>query len=59
MDNFQIYELCRDDRDGGGIAIGIKNELQPAWVRDGKSIGVEALSVMISVRKFDIRLCVA
>ena len=59
MDNYTIYELVRESRDGGGgLALGVINELQPAWVREGNDI-VEALSVDISIKSMKIRCCVA
>ena len=53
-----IFEKVREDRDGGGLAIGCVPELTPAWVREGEG-PVEALSVNIFVKKFKIRCCVA
>ena len=59
LENYGIYELNRKSRDGGGgLALGVAEELQPAWVRDGDD-KVEALSVMISAKDLNIRCCVA
>ena len=58
MENFIIYELVRQSRDGGGLALGVAKELNPAWVREGDD-EVEALSVEISVKNMKIRCCAA
>ena len=59
IENYLIFELVRKSRDGGGgLALGCLKELNPVWVRDGGS-DIEALSVVISVRKMKIRCCVA
>jgi hypothetical protein len=58
VDNYIIYELVRENREGGGIALGVIKELNPAWVREGND-DVEALSVEISVKDMVIRCCAA
>ena len=58
LENFIIYELVRQNREGGGIALGVAKELNPAWVREGDDT-VEALSVEISVKNMKIRCCAA
>ena len=59
MDNYHIYELVRQSKDGGGgLALGCLQELQPAWVREGDD-QVEALSVEIHLKSLKIRCCVA
>ena len=59
LDNYIIYELVRESRDGGGgLALGVSKELHPAWVREGDDT-VEALSVEISLKNMKIRCCVA
>ena len=35
LENFIIYELVRQNREGGGIALGVAKELNPAWVCEG------------------------
>ena len=32
IDNYDIFESVRKNRDGGGLALGCLKELQPAWV---------------------------
>ena len=59
LDNYEIFELVRESRDGGGgLALGCLKELRPAWVREGDD-QVEALSVDIYVKSMKIRCCVA
>ena len=33
--DFQVYELVRNSKQGGGLAIGVLNELKPAFIREG------------------------
>ena len=56
--NYEVFELVRQGRDGGGLALGCQRELQPCWVREGDD-QVEALSVDIFVKNMKIRCCVA
>ena len=57
--NYDIFELVRESKDGGGgLALGCLKELQPAWVREGDDL-VEALSVEIWLKEIKIRCCVA
>ena len=56
--NFHVYELIRQDKKGGGLALGCSKELNPVWVREGNDL-VEALSVEIFFRNIKIRCCVA
>ena len=59
IDNFHVYELVRENRDGGGgLALGVAKELNPVWVREGDN-AVEALSVEISLKNLKIRCCAA
>ena len=47
LNNYIIFELVRQNRDGGGrLALGCDTDLQPAWLREGND-EVEALSVEI------------
>ena len=56
--NFIIYELLRENKSGGGLALGCAKDLNPAWVREGND-QVEALSVDIFPKNMKIRCCVA
>ena len=58
FDNYVIFELVRENREGGGLALGCAKDLNPVWVREGDD-SVEALSVEIFVKKMKIRCCVA
>ena len=35
FENYEIFELTRKNREGGGLAIGCLKSLSPVWVRDG------------------------
>ena len=54
-DNYQIFELLRTNKGGGGLALGILNDLKPVWVREGDD-QIEAITVQISVQSMDIRV---
>ena len=56
--NFHIYELIRQDKKGGGLALGCLKDLNPTWVREGND-EVEALTVEIFLKDIKIRCCVA
>ena len=52
---YQTYELLRNNKGGGGLALGIIKELKPVWVREGND-EVEAITVQISVQTMQIRI---
>ena len=52
---YQIYELTRSDKGGGGLAVGVSKELQSVWVRQGEG-EVEALTVMVTVSGLSVRV---
>ena len=54
VEEYEVFELVRQNRDGGGIAIGCKKELHPTWIREGDDY-VEALSVNIFLNNIKIR----
>ena len=58
LDNFVIFELVRETKEGGGLALGCVKELNPVLVRKGDD-EVEAMSVDISVKTMRIRCVVA
>ena len=35
IDGFQVYELIRTSKQGGGLAIGALNEIEPAFISEG------------------------
>ena len=58
LDDYIIFELTRENKDGGGLALGCVKELKPVLVHKG-NLEVEALSVDIFVQTMKIRCCVA
>ena len=59
LDSFTIFELTRESRDGGGgLALGVVNELCPVLVRKGND-NVEVFSINIFVKSMGIRCCIA
>ena len=58
FENFEIFEMVRKHKDGGGLAIGCQKELKPVWVREGND-EVEALSIEITLKTMKIRCVVA
>ena len=58
LDNFIVFELVRESRDGGGgLVLGCAKELKPVLARKGND-EIEALSVDIVVQKMKIRCVV-
>ena len=33
--DYQVFELLRKDKCGGGLAIGALNDLNPVWISEG------------------------
>lgn len=58
VENYEVFEKPRDEKDGGGLIIGCKPELSPFLVREA-SEPVEAFSIDIHVNQFKIRCCIA
>ena len=58
FENYIVFELVRQKREGGGLAIGCAKELQPVWVREGGDY-VEAMSIEVFVKNMQIRCCIA
>ena len=57
--DYQIYERIRQKgKNGGGIALGVHNDLNPAWVSECEN-EIEILAVEITVQSFRIRCVVA
>ena len=38
LENYIVFELIGQDREGGGLAIGCAKDLQPVWVREGSPV---------------------
>ena len=55
---FTIYELNKKARNGGGLCIGVLNDLHPAWVAQGDD-KVECLAVEVWVDDFPIRVVIS
>ena len=60
LDQFQFFELIRINKNvkGGGLAIGVRNELRPALFNEGDD-EVESMTVAIHLNTFQINCCVA
>ena len=56
LKNFQLFELVRKNQrvSGGGLMIGVDNDLKALQVRQGDD-EVECISVVVSVQGTDIR----
>ena len=53
MDDFVIYERIRSEREGGGVAIGAKKDLNPVLIAEGEE-NVEAITIDITLAKMII-----
>ena len=58
LENFVLFELVRESKDGGGLLLGCVKELKPVLVHKGND-EVEAISVDIFVKSMSIRCVVA
>ena len=54
-EKYQIYELTRSNKGGGGLAVGVSKELQSVWVRQGEG-EVETLTVMVTISGLSVRV---
>ena len=55
VNEYQIYEVIRERKLGGGLAIGVHKSLRPVWV--GQGVGeVEIMTVCISFQEMRIRI---
>ena len=52
--NYQIFELIRKNKSGGGLAIGAVEDLNPVFISEGDD-DVEVLVIQIEVQQFKIR----
>ena len=52
--NFQIYELIRNSKLGGGLAIGARDELEPALISEGNDV-TEILVVEVKLNGMQTR----
>ena len=44
LENYEIFELNRKNKQGGGIAIGMVKELKPVWISEGDD-NIEVLTI--------------
>ena len=56
--NYQIYQLSRQNSEGGGLALGVCNDIESTLLREGDD-RQEALVVQIEIKKSQIRIIVA
>ena len=56
--NYQIYYLSRKDSEGGGLAIGVHNDIESTLVREGDD-EKEAIVVQIEIGNKEVRIIVA
>ena len=53
-EKYQVFELIRKEKQGGGLAIGVVNDLDPVWVGEGDD-EVEVLVIEVKVVDLKIR----
>ena len=53
--NYVIYELTRKNKTGGGLAIGVKKDLEPGWAGEGDN-ETEVLVVQLTVGDMKLRV---
>ena len=58
LNDFQIFYLNRQDSQGGGVALGIKKDIEATLIRDGND-ETEIISVQVELGIFPIRIIVA
>ena len=54
LKNYVVYELNRKDKNGGGIAIGILEELKPVWISEGDD-NIEVLTIEADINGLKTR----
>ena len=55
--DFQVYYLNRQNRQGGGLAVGIENNIESTLIREGDD-NIEALSIQIILKQLPVRIIV-
>ena len=58
LNDYYVYELVREKKGGGGLAIGALKDLKPVWIKEGND-EVEAITIEINVKKLAISFTVA
>ena len=56
--NYQIFEMLRKEKVGGGLAIGVVPELNPVWISEGND-EVEVLVVQVEIQQLKLRCLTA
>ena len=51
---FQMFELIRSTKNGGGMAIGACNEMEPAFISEGND-ETEVLVIEVKLNGFQVR----
>ena len=52
-ENYQIFELIRIERQGGGLAIGAVKDLEPIWIAEGDD---EVEIIVIEIKMEDLKI---
>ena len=52
-EDFVIFELVRQNKGGGGLALGCTKDLKPTLIREGND-EIEALSINIFANKIKV-----
>ena len=55
--DFQVYYLNRQNKHGGGLAVGIENNIESTLIREGDD-NIEALSIQIILKQLPVRIIV-
>ena len=58
LKDFQVFYLNRQESQGGGVALGIKNDIESTLIRDGNN-EAEVISVQVEVGTIPIRIIAA
>ena len=58
LKDFQVFYLNRQESQGGGVALGVKNDIESTLIRDGND-KTEVISVQVQLGIFPIRIIVA
>ena len=53
-EKYNIFELVRKEKHGGGLAIGVVNDLEPVWIGEGDD-EIEILVVEVKISELRIR----
>ena len=56
--NYQIFELLRKEKQGGGLAIGVVPDLNPVWISEGTD-DIEVLVVQVEIEQLKLRCMTA